>query len=215
MPTDLQSFPVFRMVHYDNVEHILQNGLCCRTHKDADPNYINIGDTTLIQQRTQYAVGINPPGGNLGDFVPFYFCGHTPMLLNIKTGYRGITQRPQQDIVFICCIIEEITKECKEWCFTDGHAKNCITEFYNDLRYLNQLDWDTIKSQWWNATEEEMDKPRKKQAEFLVKNRVPVSCIRYIVVKNQQRKTEIEKMISNNGLTISVHIDMNNKLYYP
>lgn len=134
------------MIHYSNIEYILKNGICCRNHTKADPDYINIGDTSLIQQRNTYAIGINPPGGNLGDFVPFYFGGHTPMLLNIKTGYRGIKKHPQQDIVFIRCIIEKIDQKCTEWCFTDGHAKNFITEFYNDLSYLSNLDWNTIYS---------------------------------------------------------------------
>lgn len=215
MPNCFLQYPIFRMVHYSNVEYILRNGLCCKTHENADPDYINIGDTNLIQQRNEYIVGINPPGGNLGDFVPFYFGGHTPMLLNITTGYRGVTQRPQQDIVFICCIIENIVQECKEWCFTDGHAKNHITEFYNDLQHLNKLDWAAIQNQWWSPTLDDRDKSRKKQAEFLVKGYVPTQCIHCIIVKNEQRKTDIEEIIRGTGLNIPVKIDINNKLYYP
>jgi len=90
---DLTQRPVFRMVHANNVEYILKNGICCRTHPLADPDYINIGDTHLITQRDEYMVPINPPDGNLGDYVPFYFGGHSPMLLNIKTGHRGVSKR--------------------------------------------------------------------------------------------------------------------------
>jgi hypothetical protein len=189
--------------------------MCCRNHLNADPNYINIGDTDLILQRNTYTVGINPPGGNLGDFIPFYFGGHSPMLLNIKTGYRGITQRPQRDIVFVCCKIEIIVQQCPHWCFTDGHAKNKMTEFFNDVRSLDKVDWKIISEQIWRATEEDEDKPRRKQAEFLVKDFIPTNCIYCLIVKNQNRKDEIEAIVSNAGLNIPVKIDTNNKLYYP
>ena len=40
-------------------------------------NYINIGDTTLIRQRETFTVRVNPPNGTLGDYIPFYFAGHS------------------------------------------------------------------------------------------------------------------------------------------
>lgn len=215
MTVKIQQLPIYRMVHYNNVEHLLSHGMCCKTHTEADPDYINIGDTTLILQRNEYPVGINPPGGQLGDFVPFYFSGHTPMLFNIKTGYRGIVRRPQEDIIFICCTIGRVIELCQEWCFTDGHAKNRLTEFYNDLNHLHTLDWDTIHNQWWHASEDDMDRPRKKQAEFLVKEKVPVGCINSIIVHNQQRKENIEELIQRKRLQISVIVDESHKLYYP
>ena len=80
---------IYRIVHISNVNYILENGMFSRSHKDMDPNYANIGDSNLIAQRTVHLVGINPPGGNVGDYIPFYFGPLSPMLLNIKTGYRG------------------------------------------------------------------------------------------------------------------------------
>ncbi len=124
---------IYRIVHIDNIEHLLKNGMYHRGHANADPNYINIGDSDLIAQRHDYPVGINPPGGALGEYVPFYFGPLSPMLLNIKTGYRGITQRPQRDIIYIACKVSDVVRHCPNWCFTDGHAKNKITTFYNTL----------------------------------------------------------------------------------
>ena len=94
---------IFRMIHYSNLEFILEHGLHTRNSPACDPNYINIGDVQLIEQRQNFHVGINPPGGDLGDYIPFYFGGHSPMLLNIKTGYRGIQQRPQDELIYIVC----------------------------------------------------------------------------------------------------------------
>lgn len=205
---------VFRIVHIDNVKYLLTHGMFTRTHAQADPNYINIGDSTLIAQRNDYPVGINPPNGHLGEYVPFYFGPLSPMLLNIKTGYRGITQRPQADIVYIVCRVNTLVEHCDEWCFTDGHAKNSITEFYNDLDDLSEVDWGMVAERHWSNTEDDFDRMRRKQAEFLVKHHVPVNCISSIVVLNQERKDFVEEIINRLGLEIPVRVNPNNQFYY-
>jgi hypothetical protein len=83
---------IFRIAHIDNVPWILDHGLHCRNTPERDPNYVEIGNPELIQKRTHRVVPI-PPGGVLSDYIPFYFTPHSPMLLNIKTGHNGITQR--------------------------------------------------------------------------------------------------------------------------
>lgn len=205
---------VFRIVHIDNVEYLLTHGIFTRTHVQADPNYINIGDSGLIAQRNIYPVGINPPNGVLGDYVPFYFGPLSPMLLNIKTGYRGITRRPQEDIVYIVCKVSSIVEECEEWCFTDGHAKNKMTEFYNDLNNLDEVDWNIVGAKEWKPIEADMDRMRRKQAEFLVKNHVPVNCISDIIVLNETRKNFVEEIKTRLGSEIPVRVNPNNQFYY-
>lgn len=65
------------------------------------------------------------------------------MLFNIKTG-RGVPQRDQKDIVYICCKLTDLTTSKFQWCFTDGNAAKRITKFYNDLKHLDKLDWKSI-----------------------------------------------------------------------
>lgn len=143
---------VYRIVHIHNVEYLLSYGMFTKNHAQADPNYINIGDSELIAQRNTYPVGINPPNGVLGDYVPFYFGPLSPMLFNIKTGHRGIRNRPQSEIVYIVCEVNMLISNCDDWCFTDGHAKNKITEFYNDVNDFDAVDWNMVSErQWSNA----------------------------------------------------------------
>lgn len=137
------------------------------------------------------------------------------MLLNIKTGYRGIQQRSQDELIYIVCRISKIVSQCPEWCFTDGHAKNSITEFYNDVKDLIYVDWNIVKSQFWRNDEDDMDRMRKKQAEFLVKNHVPVSCIAGIIVKTATRETYVKNLLERLNLVIKVYTDSNNKYFYP
>lgn len=202
------------MVHIENVDYILNHGLYTRDSPLFDPNYINIGDSNLIIQRHDYPVPI-AGYGNLGDFIPFYFAGHTPMLLNIKTGYRGITKRSQTDIVFLKIKVDDIVQNCQSWLFTDGHAKDRMSEFFTDLRHLDDLDWDVIQDQYWRNTENDWDRQRRKQAEFMVRNHVPVACIESIIVRNSACEQIINRAITNFKSPISVVVDTTNKYYYP
>ena len=79
------------------------------------------------------------------------------MLLNIKTGYRGIRKRPQDELIYIVCRIKDIVAQCPAWCFTDGHAKNKLTEFYNDIKDLTHVDWEVVCTQFWGNDEANMD----------------------------------------------------------
>lgn len=205
---------VFRIVHIDNVEYLLTHGMFTKNHAQADPNYINIGDSGLIAQRNTCPVGINPPNGVLGEYVPFYFGPLSPMLLNIKTGHRGITQRQQGEIVYIVCRVDTLVEHCEEWCFTDGHAKDRLTEFYNDLDDLNEIYWDAVSLRYWHPIEDFLDRQVRKQAEFLVKQQVPVNCISSIVVLNEARKTFVEEITTRLGLEIPVRVNPNNQFYY-
>lgn len=204
---------LYRIVHLQNVEQILTHGMYSRASLKSDLNYVNIGDTQLISQRQDYPVRL-PGCGNLGEYVPFYFAGHSPMLLNIKTGYRGVTKRPQYEIVYIVCRLDDIVSLCPEWVFTDGHAKDRLSNHYNDLRNLNMIDWDMVREQYWRPTEDDRDRQRRKQAEFLVRNHVPVACIEKIVVRDGPRKKIVEKIMRRLNLRIPVEVDDQNRLYY-
>ena len=68
---------ILRLMHFDNLEHILKHGMYSKNSGHVIPNYVNIGDTTLIKQRETFTVRIDPPNGNLGDYIPFYFAGPT------------------------------------------------------------------------------------------------------------------------------------------
>ena len=202
-------------MHFNMLEEILVNGMYSKNSGHIIPNYINIGDTDLIKQRDEHIVKIDPPNGHLGDYIPFYFAGHSPMLLNIKTGYRRIKQCPQEDLVYFACKISDVIAQCPQWCFTDGHAKSLITKFYNEVDALSLLDWDTIYLQFWRSTEEDCDRMRRKQSEFLVKTHVPVTCITEIIVLTPTQEKKVKEIESRTGVEIPVYVDKQRKYFYP
>ena len=202
---------LFRIVHISNIDYILNNGMFTGNHPQADPNYLNIGDPNLIDQRHNYTVKIIPPNGYLGEYIPFYFGTLSPMLFKIKTGY-GVHQYAQEDIAYICCKLDNVINNCSEWCFTDGHAKATISEFYNNLANLNQVDWTIINERMWTNTDSDYDRMRRKQAEFLVKDHVPLGCIEGIAVYNERSKLNVEQIIQRLGINIPVKVK--NNFYY-
>jgi hypothetical protein len=205
---------IFRITHIANVRYALTHGLFSYGHPQADPHYINIGDSKLIQQRHDHIVPVNPPNGSLGDYVPFYFGPLSPMLLNIKTGERNITQRHQQDIVYLCCNLSNIFDLCDEWCFTDGHAKTAISTFYNNIEHIDQVDLVLAKQRYWQPIDEDPDRMRKKQAEFLIKHSVPPLCITDVVVYNQEKHTEVQQIKDESNININIHVNPKGNYYY-
>ena len=110
--------------------------------------------------------------------------------------------------------MDDILAHCSEWVFTDGHAKDNFSDHLNDLKDLDMIDWDMVREQYWRPTEDDYDRQRRKQAEFLVRNHVPVTRIEKIVVKDNPRKQIIEKITQKLNLTINIQVDTQNRLYY-
>ena len=204
---------IYRMTHIDNVPFIVNHGLWSKLSAVQDPDFVPIGNPSIIDKRTHKPVGVNPPGGVLGEYIPFYFSGHSPMLLNIATGHV-VDRVPQKDIVFIVCDAIEIINAGIPYCFTDGNAANRTSTFYNNLYGLQELDWNTIQAKMWANTDDDFDRVRKKMAEFLVMGHIPVNLVRMILVRNTVAKQRVEAMVGNALPNCQIVVDTNNKFYY-
>lgn len=203
------------MLHWQNVEHVLRNGICCKGHENADPNYVNIGHKQLIEDRNEYDIEGVDGAGNLGEYVPFYFAGHSPMLLQIMSGRNAqVEQRPQNDIVFLLSSFDLIKQHHLEFVFSDMHAKRALARFYNNEEAFKHLKWHVIKSRDWKNTEEDFSRMDYKQAEFLVRNIVPVGCISHIVVYTEERKQYFFELVKRLNLDIEIAVDVRRRLYY-
>jgi hypothetical protein len=128
---------IFRITHRDNIPWILANGLHCRNSNRLDPNFVSIGNASLINDRQRVIVR-SPPGGTLSDYIPFYFTSHSVMLYNIKTGYRGVQQRRNDEIVILVSSLPKLIEDQITFVFTDQHARwrlsNSIMIFKDSTR---------------------------------------------------------------------------------
>lgn len=195
---------VFRMVHYENLAHILEHGIYCRRSPNAHEGYVNIGSTEIIDRRSWVAVKCDP-GCVINDYVPFYFGVRTPMLYKIHTG-KGIPKKPQEDIVYLCCRFSELVESKLEWCYTDGNAATDITKFFTQESDLVALDWHSIHSADWsdNNKDGDHDRIRKKMSEFLIKGHLPREFIRAIVVRTEERAHWVQQLVDSASLAITV-----------
>jgi len=98
---------------------------------------------------------------------------------------------------------------------TDGQANQAVTKYFVDVVGLEKVDWNAVHALEWKNSEQDRDRMRKKQAEFLVHNSVSRDMIAAIGVYDDAQKIVVEKLLSAAGLTIPVKVDVHRKLYYP
>jgi len=214
MENDINNKWVFRIIHYNNLEYILQNGVYYRNNPNFPANYINIGNPEIITNRDEIPVKCYSDT-MVNEYVPFYFSVKTPMLYNIYTGY-GVEKIEQHKIIYLCCNIGQIIVNNLQWCFTDGNAAKKFSAFYNDVTDLNKLDWHSIYTTDFrdNNADGDPDRKRKKHAEFLVKDHVPIEYIQKIVVYNQDRHDYVKELIDKYDRKIDILINPKNKFYF-
>lgn len=182
---------IFRIVHTRNVPWILEyGGLFARSAPQQDPNYVNIGSQELISKRTQRTVPIDPCG-TLSDYIPFYFTPWSIMMYNLKTGYQGITQRKNEEIVIFVSTLNEVAALNIPFVFTNGHAYMIEADFYNDLSDLDKIDWALLQSKDFERDPDDLYKQFRYQAEALVHQHVPLDALRAIVCFNNAEQAKL------------------------
>lgn len=187
---DLSKVRLYRIVHIENIKHILKYGITHKSSVNANKNYIDIGDNEIINSRSDRILIDNY---KIGDFIPFYFAYRTPMLLRIQTGYN-IKKVEATNIVYCVSNIQKVLDNKNFFIFSDGHILSRITSIYKqeDLKQLDTIiNWERIKDNYWADTEEDTDRKRKKEAEFLVYGDIPFSCINGFVVYDEQAKNKL------------------------
>src|SRR5690606_34550134 len=140
---------LYRLTHIGNVAHILQNGITHKGSPAANPDYIPIGDSSLITSRSSFVLN---NGRSLGDYVPFYFGTRTPMLYVIQKGFKGVVITPAEEIVYCVSKVQKIIDLHLPFIFTDGHAIDSFSSQYTeaDVQQLGTLiDWEAVSAWDW------------------------------------------------------------------
>jgi len=181
---------ICHMTSINNLGKIIsQNGILCKNSLISENvSYEDIANHDVQDKRAKTEVPF-PPGGNLHNYVPFYFWGQTPMLL--------VNQWRQKDIIFFVTHTETIAKAGLPFAFTDRHAVVNYAKFYNDLDALKKLDWHTIKLRYWADVEEDPARKEKKQAEFLIYKKLPWELIYGIGVINDEVDSKLKLLLNN------------------
>ncbi len=112
----------------------------------------------------------------------------------------------QNEVIHLVSETEEIKAFNLKFAFTDGHAIMAFSEFYDDLKDLSQIDWQIMRTKYWNDNNDDNDRKRRRQAEFLVYQCCPWTLIKEIGVINSSIQTKVEKILQNQKHQPSVKI---------
>lgn len=197
---------IHHITHFSNLPGILsEGGIWCDNASFSQGHcQQSIGHSNIKERRQRRRVeelfgGDVSKGGVVADYVPFYFCYRSPMLYAIKGGFVEGYTGGQGQIAYLVSSVSKIAKSDLDWCFTDGHAAEDLTDFFDDLKDLSRIDWDIIKDWSWKSTTSDPDRKRKKQAEFLVHHFFPWEKVIGIGVYDQEGKEEVTKLLEASG----------------
>lgn len=195
--------PIHHITNIDNLPRIIKTGgLWCDAERIRQGfDCVSIGYDHLKQRRMRKRVQDQAgrrvaAGGVLADYVPFYFANRSPMLYSIHQGQVIGYAGGQANVVYLVGTVETVVAGNRPWFFTDGHAVQAMTEFFANSEHLDKIDWNVIRSRSWKDRENDPDRKRRKQAEFLIHGSVPWSWICSIGVVDQGRSQRVKEMIA-------------------
>ena len=198
---------IYHITHIQNFRQILNAGClwCDNERKERNLETQGIAYEVIKLRRSRRPVP-TCQGGFVADYVPFYFAPRSPMLFAIHRGTVDNYQGGQESILHLVAKAEVIAEKNLPFTFTNGHAEMAVTEFYESLEDLDKIDWDLMKSNRWNDTENDMNRKWRRQAEFLVHNHFPIDLIAGIGVLSDRIKNEVEEILRKANVEISVKI---------
>jgi hypothetical protein len=126
------------------------------------------------------------------------------MLLNIKTGFNGVTKRPMEEIAIVVSSLRDVHDNGIAFLFTDRHAYLQTANFYDDLARLDQIPWATLNARDFKRDPENPAKFERYQAEALIYRELPVAAVRGIICYRKQEQENLQQNCDNLGLSMDI-----------
>lgn len=211
---------LFHITALDNLDLICRQGQMLSKIKSTrlGLEYHNIAHQGAQGARAAKRV-INPPGGTVHDYVPFYFAPRSPMLSAIQNGKVQGCKYDQTDIIYFETNIELARKMgLREFVFSDRNATKGYSQTFTDLKLLkSSVDWQTMTETprldgfckyFFDKHGEPryVDRMEKRQAEFLIKHQVPMSWLTRIGVANQTKAKQVRDILAKYGVNLAVDV---------
>ncbi len=107
-------------------------------------------------------------------------------------------------MIYICSTAEAVEKAGLRWVFTEGHADMDFTDFFDDLEDLDKIDWNLMKAKYWNDTNDDPDRKRRRQAEFLVHEFFPWKLVSYVGVYDHSAAEVVGKVLKGDNPEVGI-----------
>lgn len=189
--------PILRFTHVDNLDTIIRRGgLHAPNHMPDDGLTYRFCHSAEVQSaRADVPIHLGP-GGTIHDYVPFYFGYLSPMMLNLKTGRVEGYIEGQEPLIYLVSSAQAIEEAGIKFVYSDGHGLATFTDWFDDLDKLDAVDWTVVNLRYWTDNINDMDRQRKKQAEFLIHQYCPWSLIQEIVVIDSPMQQRVESILA-------------------
>jgi len=198
---------IYHVTHLRNLKSILESDCiwCDSEIKTRSIETQGIAYEAIKQRRARRPVPTCQQG-YLSDYVPFYFAPRSPMLYAIHCGTVENYQEGQSSVLHLVSKVETVAEKQLPFTFTNGHAEMMPTEFYESLDDIDKIDWKLMKAEFWNDTEDDINRKWRRQAEFLVHNHFPIELVAGIGVISEEIKSQVEEIlrIFKNEITAAV-----------
>ena len=160
----------------------------------------------------------HPPGGLVHDFVPFYFAPRSPMLSAIHNGKVAGCSLRQEDIVHLETTVARATMDGNDYVFYDRNATLAFSAPYTDLTRLEDaIAWDLLTESpcldgfckyFMNkhVPERYADRMERRQAEFLVRARVPLTHFVRVGVCTAAKAVEVRAILDSVGVALQAEV---------
>jgi len=206
MDRRVNQHPIMHFTHVANLPGILAKGclqadsLVCRDSCLT----VEAADLDIKASRRRIAIPL-PPYGSVADYIPFYFASRSPMLFKLARGGVPSYVEGQDPLVYLVTTVETVVDAGLPWLFSDGNCAASVTEIFDDLSVLDSVvDWEVMRARMWNNTADDPDRMRRRMAEFLVHERLPVSHLTHVVVRNSGMKANVEAILTEYQTQIRV-----------
>jgi hypothetical protein len=183
--------------------HVPNDGLIYRT--------IHNVDIQNVRQVRRIPLGLC---GTIHDYVPFYFGPRSPMLYQLHTGWVAGYNEGQSPLIYLVSTVQVVVKAGLSWVFADGHGIAIFTSWFDNLSDLAKVDWDTVYARLWRDTVDDMDRQRRKQAEFLVHEFCPWEVIQEIGVIDGVAQAQVEAILKQFDVNMRRLVHTRREWYY-
>ncbi len=191
---------VFHFTHIGHLPSIAEHGLVADVDVQGSGYLLHeAGDPGIKDYRRRRAVDA-PPGGVVGEYVPFYFAPRSPMMFRIHKGGVPEYGGSDRDLAYLVTSIERIQAVGASIVVSDRNAAKSIAEFSADpLAWDDLVDWPLMKERYWADTQDYPDRKERRMAECLVHRAVPWATIEHVVVYDEARMRAVEALVSGTG----------------
>lgn len=210
---------LFHITALTNLNNICYQGALISKNKVGHHgiNYQNIAHTGAQCTRSLRAV-IDPPGGVLHDYVPFYFAPRSPMLSAIQNKKVVGCSLNQEDIIYFETTADQVISSGLKFIFFDMNATFAFSKAYTDPSLLHSVvAWDLITEPpnldgyckyFFDkaANPKYVNRMARRQAEFIVKDEIPLNCFTRMGVINSSVKNQVDRILFAHGLTLKVDV---------